>query len=119
MKMRRIITLAACFVVAFFMIAGSCKKVPKVPVKPFGVATTYKYATENYGTMTTDPGNNQVKCVFDWGDGKFDTTDLGNSGESLYAPHTWLTEGTFARSRRWRSMRRVRCPRAGPTRCRL
>lgn len=93
--MKRIALLTACLMAVLLIVAGCPKKLPTVPIIPFGAATSYKYATESYGAMSTDPGNNQIKYVFNWGDGKFDTTDLGNSGETLYASHTWLTEGTF------------------------
>ena len=95
--MKRIALLTACLMAALLIVAGCPPKKPKVPLKPIGPATSYKYATETYGTTTTDPGKNQIKYVFNWGDGKFDTTDLGagDGSETLYAPHTWLTEGTF------------------------
>jgi outer membrane protein assembly factor BamB len=93
--MKRIALLTVCLMAVLLIVAGCPPKGPKVPYKPWGVATSFKYATESYSTATTDPGNNQVKFVFDWGDGKFDTSDLGNSGETLSVAHTWLTEGTF------------------------
>jgi hypothetical protein len=83
-------------VIAFFMVAFSCGKKLPAPIKPLGNATSYKYSTEAYRTVTKDPGANQVKYVFDWGDGKIDTTDLfgGDGTDTASAPHTWLAEGT-------------------------
>lgn len=66
-----------------------------VPIKPYGVGVSYKYATATYATMSTDRGGNQIRYVFDWGDGEFDTTGLHNSGDTACVEHTWLSEGTF------------------------
>jgi outer membrane protein assembly factor BamB len=95
MSMRRIILLAATLVIAFFFVAGSCKKRPTVPIKPIGNTTSFKYATEIYRTMSTEKGE-QIKYVFDWGDGTFDTTDLYPSGDTVDVPHTWLQQATFS-----------------------
>jgi hypothetical protein len=96
MTVRRIITLAACMVIAFFMIASSCGQKPTVPITPKGNAQSYKYSTETYRTVSSDPGKNQIKYVFDWGDGKVDTTDLfgGDGTDTASAVHTWLAEGS-------------------------
>jgi len=66
-----------------------------VPTQPVGNTTSHRYATERYRTLSFDRGNNQIRYVFDWGDSRLDTTDFHNSGETLSAPHTWLSEGTF------------------------
>lgn len=70
---------------------------PQVPTHPLGNAVSYRYATETYRTVYSDTGKNQVKCVFDWGDGTVDTTDLfgGGGPDTVSATHTWLAEGMF------------------------
>jgi outer membrane protein assembly factor BamB len=78
------------------IVAGCPKKIPTVPIKPLGNATSYKYSTETYRTVSSDPGKNQIKYVFDWGDGTVDTTDLfgGDGTDTASAIHTWLAEGS-------------------------
>jgi hypothetical protein len=68
---------------------------PSVPITPLGNAATYRYSTETYRTVSTDPKGKEVKYVFNWGDGEIDTTDLINEADTASAIHVWLTEGTF------------------------
>jgi outer membrane protein assembly factor BamB len=85
-------------VIALFMVASSCQKKPTTPIKPLGNAQSYNYSTETYRTVSTDPGKNQIKYVFDWGDGTVDTTDLFGGDpanpDTASALHTWLAEGS-------------------------
>jgi hypothetical protein len=95
--MKRVALLTACLMAILLIVAGCPKKGPSVPIKPLGNAASYKYSTETYRTVSSDPGKNQIKYVFNWGDGKIDTTDLwgGDGTDTAGAVHTWLTEGTF------------------------
>jgi len=93
--MKRVALLTVCLTAILLIVAGCPSKVPSVPIKPMGNATSYKYSTETYQTMSKDPGGLQIKYVFNWGDGTIDTTDLNNSADTIGAVHTWPTEGTF------------------------
>jgi parallel beta-helix repeat protein len=56
------------------------------------VSTAYTYSF-----TTTDPDNNDVKYVIDWGDGSAKTTSpFGASGDSYTASHTWAASGIYS-----------------------
>ena len=74
---------------------GARTDLPSVPIKPLGNAATYRYSTETYLTVSTDPKGKKIKYVFNWGDGEIDTTDLLSGADTASAIHVWLTEGTF------------------------
>jgi hypothetical protein len=50
----------------------------------------------SYSTATTDPDNDEIYYLFDWGDDT-DTEWIGPyiSGESITVSHTWATPGTY------------------------
>jgi outer membrane protein assembly factor BamB len=45
--------------------------------------------------VTTDPNKDKVLYVFDWGDGKADTTGLIKSGDTITTSHAWVATGVF------------------------
>jgi hypothetical protein len=49
----------------------------------------------SYTFTSTDPDNDQVQFVIDWGDGNGDTTGLVASGAQATAKHTWTTVDNF------------------------
>jgi len=48
-----------------------------------------------YSVTGTDPDNDQVKYVVDWGDGNSDTTSMGASGWKASQMHAWSAAGTY------------------------
>jgi hypothetical protein len=96
--MKRVALLTVSLMAILLIVAGCPKKTPSVPIKPLGNASSFKYSTETYRTVSKDPSSpaNQIKYVFDWGDGKVDTTDLfgGDGTDTASAIHTWLAEGS-------------------------
>lgn len=94
--MKRVALLTVSLMAILLIVAGCPGKKPTDPIKPLGNATSYKYSTETYRTVSKDPGANQIKYVFDWGDGKVDTTDLfgGDGTDTASAIHTWLAQGS-------------------------
>ncbi|RLF33433.1 MAG: hypothetical protein DRM98_02285 [Thermoplasmata archaeon] len=48
-----------------------------------------------YGISTTDPDDDDVKFIFNWGDGETTTTGFISSGGEYYVPHTYTKSGTY------------------------
>ncbi|MDH7517080.1 MAG: hypothetical protein QHH19_01870 [Candidatus Thermoplasmatota archaeon] len=69
---------------------------PAIPSQPSGPTTGNKNIQYNYSTSTTDPENEQIYYLFDWGDG----TNSGwigpySSGAIGSASHSWNNYGTY------------------------
>ncbi|MFO7677479.1 MAG: C25 family cysteine peptidase [Thermoplasmatota archaeon] len=75
---------------------GSDSQPPAKPQKPSGPATFKVGVEQTFSTQTTDPNNDQVYYLFDWGDGT-NSGWLGpfNSGETIEAKNTWNTRGDY------------------------
>ena len=69
---------------------------PAQPSKPDGPTNGEINEEYVYTTSTTDPNDDQVYYLFDWGDGTYSGW-LGpyNSGEEIYAIKTWTKEGDY------------------------
>ena len=69
---------------------------PDTPNQPTGPIMGYTNISYNYSTKTTDPDNDQVYYLFDWGDGT-NTGWLGpyNSGATISKIHSWDKPGTY------------------------
>ena len=61
----------------------------------FGSSSGYVGIAHSYFTLAKDTDNDQVKYIFDWGDGTISTTGLVNSGASVSASHKWSRATTF------------------------
>ncbi len=75
---------------------GEQSQPPVKPAAPSGT-TSGKINTEyTYTSLTTDPDNDKISYMFDWGDGTFSTW-VGplNSGETASAKKTWTAKGTY------------------------
>jgi len=48
-----------------------------------------------YSVSTTDQDGDQVRYIFDWGDGEIGETDFVNSGDVVNLAHSWNTPGTY------------------------
>jgi outer membrane protein assembly factor BamB len=83
--------------VALLFSAG-CKKntAPNTPSKPEGRTLVGKNAINEYTTAATDPNNDEIRYIFDWGDNAFDTTAEYASGATATASHAWADTGTFS-----------------------
>ncbi|MRS05392.1 glycosyl hydrolase family protein, partial [bacterium] len=63
---------------------------PGNPFSPSGPISGVTGTSYIYSTSATDPGGDQVKYTFDWGDGTIQTeTGLVNSGITASATHSW------------------------------
>ena len=69
---------------------------PTKPSKPKGPRLIRFDAYHEFSSSATDPENNQVYILFDWGDGT-SSGWLGpyDSGEKVNAIHKWTKKGTF------------------------
>ena len=70
-------------------------RAPNSPSIPSGPASGVAGNAYSYSTSATDPDGNQVKYIFDWGDGTTSETSLVNSGTAASASHTWGAAGTY------------------------
>jgi hypothetical protein len=72
------------------------QEAPDIPVRPIG-NTNGKAGNEySYTSSTSDPQNDQISYLFDWGDG----TDSGwigpyNSNDIASASHSWTDKGNY------------------------
>jgi hypothetical protein len=69
---------------------------PDKPLIPDGPLSGKKGENYTYSSSTTDPDDDQIYYMFDWGDG-IDSGWLGpyNSGETCEESHTWGKEGNY------------------------
>jgi hypothetical protein len=70
-------------------------KLPNVPGKPSGSSTGVAGSTFSYSTSAKDPDGDQVKYVFDWGDGTTSETAYIRSSAKASASHVWDNAGTY------------------------
>jgi len=81
-------------------LAVTIKYPPKKPSIPSGPTSGVTGPSYSYSTSATDPGGDQMKYTFNWGDYTFSETSLVNSGTIASASHIWSTTGTYQVSAR-------------------
>jgi len=64
---------------------------PNIPDKPDGPEVIDVGTEGMFESSATDPDNDIVKLVFDWGDGKTSSSDFVKSDEVVTVSHTWTT----------------------------
>ncbi|MFH1690932.1 MAG: metallophosphoesterase [Candidatus Eisenbacteria bacterium] len=74
----------------------SSHKIPAVPQRPAGSQVTTPDVAVEYTAVTTDPENDGVVYLFDWGDGS-DSGWIGplDSGSPCTASHAWAELGLY------------------------
>jgi outer membrane protein assembly factor BamB len=92
---RRTAFLAALLLAVLALGAGCPNKGPRTPAKPEGPARVVPNDSAAYSAATTDPEQDKVLYLFDWGDGRADTTDLFESGDAATASHAWSATGSY------------------------
>jgi len=67
------------------------------PNKPTisGPTTGYTNHAYNYTISTTDPDNDNIKYIIDWGDQTLQQTTFENSGSIITVSHTWTKKGVY------------------------
>ncbi|MCL6465260.1 MAG: PQQ-binding-like beta-propeller repeat protein [candidate division WOR-3 bacterium] len=89
-------SVLAVVLMAVIVIGVGCRnKPPQIPVKPIGTALVNLGDTAQYRSVTTDPNRDRILYIWDWGDGKFDTSALLPSGDTIVARHLWEAIGTY------------------------
>ncbi|MEO0224881.1 MAG: hypothetical protein ABIL76_07325, partial [candidate division WOR-3 bacterium] len=65
-------------------------QVPQRPSTPVGVDVGATWALYNYYSSSIDPDGDNVKYIFNWGDGSYTITDFGASGWNGNSFHRWF-----------------------------
>lgn len=71
---------------------------PGIPSVPVGPASGITGTSYSYSTKAIDPDGNQIKYVFDWGDGTASTTSLVSSGSVASSSHIWIVESGMTKT---------------------
>jgi hypothetical protein len=70
-------------------------RVPNKPSRPSGPANGKSGMKYTYSTSTSDPYNDELYYLFNWGDEKFDVIGPVSSGKKVSASHTWTGIGNY------------------------
>jgi hypothetical protein len=68
---------------------------PNTPTTPSGPTSGFSGTSYTYSVSSTDPDDDQLKYVIDWGDGTQTTTSFGPSGWTATEAHTWSAPNTY------------------------
>ena len=90
------VILPMALVAVLVVVSGCPKRAPARPEKPLGRSRVATTSLATYSTFTTDPNQDSVLYVFDWGDGQADTTGLLAPGETASASHQWPNVGSYS-----------------------
>ncbi|RLF25698.1 MAG: hypothetical protein DRN01_06100, partial [Thermoplasmata archaeon] len=74
---------------------GRASNPPETPAAPSGPTSGEAGTEYSYSASTTDPDGDQIKYVFDWGDGTTSETGFVDSGTSASASHSWRSSGAY------------------------
>ena len=70
---------------------------PNKPSKPYGPSNGETGEEYPYTSVTTDPQNDQISYLFDWGDGTTSNwLGLYDSGDVVTARHIWTEAGSYS-----------------------
>lgn len=68
---------------------------PNQPTSPSGPSTGYRNQSLTYSTQTSDPEGDNIRYLFDWGDGSTDWTNFVSSNVPVSMAHEWTNLGSF------------------------
>ena len=68
---------------------------PNTPTKPVGPNELSAGETGVFETSSTDPDQNKIRYIFDWGDGKTTSTDFISSGETADVEKIYTSKGNY------------------------
>lgn len=74
---------------------ATIQKPPNKPNTPSGPLNGKVDISYSYSVSATDPNGDQIKYVFDWGDGTTSETDYVDSGTTEIQSHNWTSKGTY------------------------
>jgi len=69
---------------------------PNTPAHPSGTTSCTANKSYEYSVYASDPDGEDVRCIFDWGDGTTTDTSTQSSGSLFKASHTWSRLGTYS-----------------------
>jgi len=69
---------------------------PNIQNHPSGSVHGYAGASYSYSTYAKDPDGDQIRYIFDWGDGAVSETEFMDSGRSASQSHVWEGEGEYS-----------------------
>jgi hypothetical protein len=69
---------------------------PNTPSTPSGPTLLDVGSLGDYISSTTDPDNDKIRYIFDWGDGTKTTSDFYSSGDTATITKTWNKKGNFS-----------------------
>ncbi len=95
--MRKSLTLMVVVVAVIALTAGCKNKPPDIPARPAGPDSVTPGIDEEatYQTFASDPNQDQIMYIFDWGDNSADTTGYYDSGDTAQASHAWTDTGAY------------------------
>ncbi len=94
--MRKNLSLVLVLFAVLALTAGCRNKPPEIPAMPDGPDSVRVNTSATYRTFTTDPNGDQIRYIYDWADGSFDTTTFYVSGDTTTADHAWADTGSYA-----------------------
>lgn len=68
---------------------------PKRPSSPMGVAAGYVDKSYSFKGYATDPNQDQIAYIFDWGDGSTSQSEMAKSGTAVQMSHSWSRAGAY------------------------
>jgi len=69
---------------------------PNNPSRPSGPISMDVSETGNYSTSATDPDEDIIRYIFDWGDGTKTNTEFYNSGYPIIVSKKWARKGNYS-----------------------
>jgi len=96
--MSKIIKISLLLSAVGFLFFAGCKrnKPPETPDKPSGPTIIRKNAIGEYTTKTNDPNkDDEIRYIFDWGDGNLDTTRYFPNDSMADTTHVWIDTGHY------------------------
>lgn len=96
--MNKIIKISLLLSAVGFLFFAGCKKnkPPETPDKPSGPTIIRKNTMGDYTTKSNDPNkDDEIRYIFDWGDGNLDTTRYFLNDSMADTTHAWLGTGKY------------------------
>jgi len=75
---------------------NSQNHLPNIPSSPSGTGSGKVGLSYTYSTSAADPDGDQIKYIFDWGDGNTSETGFVSSGATANKPHSWSNPGPYS-----------------------
>lgn len=94
--MPRSLTCLLTVMAVLALTAGCRNKPPEIPAQPAGPTIVRPNKARVYVTHATDPNRDDIRYHWNWGDGRFDTTDYYPAGDTADGLHAWTDTGSYS-----------------------